>query len=44
MQIAGAAALRELVMPVVVVAASNGRETACATSTTSYVSVQQGQS
>ena len=36
----GAAALRELVMPVVVVAASNGRETACATSTTSYVSVQ----
>jgi flavin reductase (DIM6/NTAB) family NADH-FMN oxidoreductase RutF len=27
-------------MPVVVVAASNGRETACATSTTSYVSVQ----
>ncbi len=36
----GAAALRELVMPVVVVAASNGSETACATSTTSYVSVQ----
>lgn len=27
-------------MPVVVVAASNGQETACATSTTSYVSVQ----
>jgi flavin reductase (DIM6/NTAB) family NADH-FMN oxidoreductase RutF len=27
-------------MPVVVVAAGNGRETACATSTTSYVSVQ----
>jgi flavin reductase (DIM6/NTAB) family NADH-FMN oxidoreductase RutF len=36
----GVAALRELVMPVVVVAASNGGQTACATSTTSYVSVQ----
>jgi flavin reductase (DIM6/NTAB) family NADH-FMN oxidoreductase RutF len=36
----GAAALRELVLPVVLVAAANGRETACATSTTSYVSVQ----
>ena len=36
----GAAALRELVMPVVVVAASDQGETACATSTTSYVSVR----
>jgi flavin reductase (DIM6/NTAB) family NADH-FMN oxidoreductase RutF len=36
----GAAALRELVMPVVVVAASDQAETACATSTTSYVSVR----
>jgi flavin reductase (DIM6/NTAB) family NADH-FMN oxidoreductase RutF len=36
----GAAALRELVMPVVVVTASDRAETACATSTTSYVSVQ----
>jgi flavin reductase (DIM6/NTAB) family NADH-FMN oxidoreductase RutF len=36
----GAAALRELVMPVVVVAASDGGHTACATSTTSYVSLQ----
>ncbi len=36
----GAAALRELVMPVVVVAASDHDQTACATSTTSYVSVR----
>ncbi|MGH3295606.1 MAG: flavin reductase family protein [Trebonia sp.] len=36
----GAVALRELVMPVVVVAASDQNETACATSTTSYVSLQ----
>ena len=36
----GAAALRELVMPEVVVAASDHAETACATSTTSYVSVR----
>ena len=36
----GAAALRELVMPVVVVAASDHDETACATSTTSYVSLR----
>jgi flavin reductase (DIM6/NTAB) family NADH-FMN oxidoreductase RutF len=36
----GAAALRELVMPVVVVAASDHGETACATSTTSYVSLR----
>lgn len=38
--VSGAAALRELVMPVVVVAASDGGQTACATSTTSYVSLQ----
>jgi flavin reductase (DIM6/NTAB) family NADH-FMN oxidoreductase RutF len=36
----GAAALRELVMPVVLVVASEGDETACATSTTSYVSLR----
>ena len=36
----GAAALRELVMPVVVVAARDHEETACATSTTSYVSLR----
>ncbi|MGH3251449.1 MAG: flavin reductase family protein [Trebonia sp.] len=36
----GTAALRELVMSVVVVAASDQDETACATSTTSYVSLQ----
>jgi 3-hydroxy-9,10-secoandrosta-1,3,5(10)-triene-9,17-dione monooxygenase reductase component len=36
----GAAALRELVMPVVVVAASEHDETSCATSTTSYVSLR----
>jgi flavin reductase (DIM6/NTAB) family NADH-FMN oxidoreductase RutF len=36
---AGAAALRELVLSVVVVAASDGAATACATSTTSYVSL-----
>jgi len=36
----GAAALRELVLPVVVVAASDHDETSCATSTTSYVSVR----
>ena len=36
----GASALRELVMPVVVVTAGDGEETACATSTTSYVSLQ----
>jgi flavin reductase (DIM6/NTAB) family NADH-FMN oxidoreductase RutF len=36
----GAAALRELVMPVVVVTARDHAETACATSTTSYVSVR----
>jgi len=36
----GAAALRELVMPVVVVAARDGGEVSCATSTTAYVSVQ----
>jgi 3-hydroxy-9,10-secoandrosta-1,3,5(10)-triene-9,17-dione monooxygenase reductase component len=36
----GAAALRELVMPVVVVAASDGGQTSCATSTTSYVSLR----
>jgi 3-hydroxy-9,10-secoandrosta-1,3,5(10)-triene-9,17-dione monooxygenase reductase component len=36
----GVAALRELVMPVVVVAASDHDETSCATSTTSYVSLQ----
>ena len=36
----GVAALRELVMPVVVVAARDHEETACATSTTSYVSLR----
>src|SRR5580700_10261080 len=36
----GASALRELVMPVVVVTAGDGEETACATGTTSYVSLQ----
>jgi flavin reductase (DIM6/NTAB) family NADH-FMN oxidoreductase RutF len=36
----GVAALRELVMPVVVVVASDHDETACATSTTSYVSLR----
>ena len=36
----GVAALRELVMPVVVVTASEHDQTACATSTVSYVSVR----
>jgi flavin reductase (DIM6/NTAB) family NADH-FMN oxidoreductase RutF len=36
----GVAALRELVMPVVVVVAGDHAETSCATSTTSYVSVR----
>lgn len=36
----GVAALRELVMPVVVVVAGDHGETACATSTTSYVSLR----
>jgi flavin reductase (DIM6/NTAB) family NADH-FMN oxidoreductase RutF len=35
----GAHALRELVMPVVVVTASDGVRTSCATATTSYVSL-----
>ncbi|MGH3258371.1 MAG: flavin reductase family protein [Streptosporangiaceae bacterium] len=35
----GGAALRELPMPVVVIAAAEGRATACATGTTTYVSL-----
>jgi flavin reductase (DIM6/NTAB) family NADH-FMN oxidoreductase RutF len=35
----GAAALRELPMPVVIIAAAEGRATACATGTTTYVSL-----
>ena len=35
----GTAALRELPMPVVIIAAADGRATACATGTTTYVSL-----